>query len=79
MNADDNRTALGRMILFGDCVRYATTRLRINDLLERHPEWLVVETDLADAFQRAPRADMLAYDCSSCVSIADDCSTGSKL
>lgn len=38
MNADDNRTALGRMILFGDCVRYATTRLRINDLLERHPE-----------------------------------------
>ncbi len=38
MNADDDRTALGRMILFGDCVRYATTRLRINDLLERHPE-----------------------------------------
>ncbi|MCR9095327.1 MAG: sulfotransferase [bacterium] len=38
MNADDNRTALGRMILFGDCVRYATTRLRINDLLDRHPE-----------------------------------------
>lgn len=38
MNADDDRTALGRMILFGDCVRYATTRLRINELLERHPE-----------------------------------------
>lgn len=38
MNADDDRTALGRMILFGDCVRYAKTRLRINDLLARHPE-----------------------------------------
>jgi hypothetical protein len=38
MNADDERTGLGRMILYGDCVRYATTRLRINDLLARHPE-----------------------------------------
>jgi len=38
MNADDNRTNLGRMILYGDCVRYATTRLRTNELLARHPE-----------------------------------------
>jgi hypothetical protein len=38
MNADDERTGLGRMILFNDCVRYAKTRLRINDLLGRHPE-----------------------------------------
>lgn len=45
MNADDNRTALGRMILFGDCVRYATTRLRINDLLARHPEIHDVEIE----------------------------------
>lgn len=38
MNADDNRTQLGRMILFNDCVRYARTRLRMRDLLKRHPE-----------------------------------------
>ena len=38
MNADDNRTNLGRMILYNDCVRYAKTRLRTNDLLMRHPE-----------------------------------------
>ena len=38
MNADSNRTNLGRMVLFNDCVRYATTRLRINALLAKHPE-----------------------------------------
>ena len=38
MNADDNRTNLGRMTLFNDCVRYASTRLRINALLAEHPE-----------------------------------------
>jgi hypothetical protein len=38
MNADDNRTNLGRMIFFNDTVRYAKTRLRINELLKRHPE-----------------------------------------
>jgi hypothetical protein len=38
MNADDNRTNLGRMTLFNDSVRYATTRLRINALIAEHPE-----------------------------------------
>ena len=38
MNADDNRTNLGRLTLFNDAVRYATTRLRINALLAVHPE-----------------------------------------
>ena len=38
MNADSNRTNLGRMVLFNDCVRYATTRLRIRALLAKHPE-----------------------------------------
>jgi hypothetical protein len=38
MNADDNRTNLGRMTLYQDCVRYAKTRLRINALLKEHPE-----------------------------------------
>ena len=34
------RTGLGRMLMFGDCVRYAANRLRIRDLLRRHPEIL---------------------------------------
>ncbi len=38
MNADDNRTNLGRLTLFNDAVRYATTRLRIRALLAAHPE-----------------------------------------
>jgi len=38
MNADPERTGLGRMLMFGDCVRYASNRLRIQELLKRHPE-----------------------------------------
>jgi hypothetical protein len=40
MDADDQRTGLGRMLFFGDCARYAANRLRIHDLLTRHPEIL---------------------------------------
>lgn len=40
MNDDPERTGLGRMLMFGDCVRYASNRLRIRDLLVRHPEIL---------------------------------------
>jgi hypothetical protein len=40
VDADPERTALGRMTLFRDCVRYAVNRLRIHDLLARHPEIL---------------------------------------
>jgi len=43
MDADEERTGLGRMLFFGDCVRYASNRLRIRDLLTRHPEILEVE------------------------------------
>ncbi len=42
MDADDERTGLGRMLMFGDCVRYAANRLRIQDLLGCHPEILDV-------------------------------------
>jgi hypothetical protein len=35
---DPERTALGRMSLFQDAVRWASNRLRIRDLLKRHPE-----------------------------------------
>jgi hypothetical protein len=42
VHADPERTGLGRLLMFGDCVRYATNRLRIEDLLRRHPEILEV-------------------------------------
>jgi hypothetical protein len=43
VDGDPERTALGRMTLFRDCVRYAVNRLRIHDLLSRHPEILEAE------------------------------------
>lgn len=38
MDADDERTGLGRMLMFADSTRYAANRLRIHDLVARHPE-----------------------------------------
>ncbi len=38
INADSNRSGLGRRMVFDYCVRYASNRLRLVDLLERHPE-----------------------------------------
>src|SRR4051794_446026 len=43
MDADPERTGLGRLLMFGDCVRYAANRLRIHALLTRRPEILDVE------------------------------------
>ena len=42
MDADEERTGLGRMLFFADCARHAANRLRIHDLLARHPEILDV-------------------------------------
>ena len=42
---DADRTALGRLGFFNDCVRYASNRLRIRDLLQRHPEILDIRID----------------------------------
>ena len=42
MDADQERTGLGRLMLFGDCVRAAANRLRIHDLLTRQPEILEI-------------------------------------
>lgn len=42
MNNDPDRTGIGRMLMFGDCSRYAANRLLINDLLKRHPEILEI-------------------------------------
>lgn len=38
MDADEDRTGLGRLVMFRNVVRYAGNRLRIGDLLRRHPE-----------------------------------------
>ena len=42
MDADEERTGLGRLVFFGDCVRAASNRLLIHDLLTRHAEILDV-------------------------------------
>ena len=42
MDADEERTGLGRMLMFSDCTRYASNRLLIHDLLQRHPEILEI-------------------------------------
>jgi hypothetical protein len=38
MDADDDRTGIGRLMMFADCARAASNRLLIHDLLTRHPE-----------------------------------------
>ncbi len=45
MDADPERTGLGRMLMFSDCTRYASNRLRIRDLLKQHPEILDIEIE----------------------------------
>ncbi len=45
MDADADRTGLGRLGFFNDCVRYASNRLRVRDVLQRHPEILEVRID----------------------------------
>jgi Sulfotransferase family len=46
VNADGNRTGLGRAMTFSLCVRYATARLRLRDFSSRHPE--VHDIDIAE-------------------------------
>lgn len=40
MDADEERTGLGRLLMFNDSVRAIANRLRLRDLLARHPEIL---------------------------------------
>jgi hypothetical protein len=42
MDADEERTGIGRLLMFGDSTRYAANRLLIGDLLRRHPEILLI-------------------------------------
>ncbi len=44
MDADEERTGIGRFMMFADCVRAASNRLLIRDLLTRHPE--ILETPI---------------------------------
>jgi hypothetical protein len=43
MDADEDRTGLGRLLMFGDSVRYAANRLLVRDLVRRHPEILEIQ------------------------------------
>jgi hypothetical protein len=45
MDADEDRTGLGRLLMFGDSVRYAANRLLVRNLLRRHPEILEIPID----------------------------------
>ena len=56
MDGDGERTALGRLGFFNDCVRYAANRLRIRDLLHRHPEILDVRIDRPIVVVGLPRS-----------------------
>jgi hypothetical protein len=42
MDADDERTGIGRLLMFADCTRYAANRLLIRDLIRHHAEILEV-------------------------------------
>ncbi len=43
VNEDSELGPMGRTVVFNDCVRYASNRLRLEDLVEKHPEVLEVE------------------------------------
>jgi hypothetical protein len=47
---------MGRASLFGDCVRYASTRLRLVDLWQKHPEIAAVRIDRPVVIAGLPRS-----------------------
>jgi hypothetical protein len=53
---DTELGAVGRIGVFRDIVRYATNRLRFEDLLKRHPEILEVEIDRPIIIAGLPRS-----------------------
>ena len=56
VDEDPGRTGLGRLMLYRDCIRYAGNRLRIRDLLIRHPEILEVEISAPIVVVGLPRS-----------------------
>lgn len=55
-DADKGLGPLGRAGMFGDCVRYASTRLRVEDLYRRHPEIADVVIDRPILIAGLPRS-----------------------
>lgn len=55
-DADKGLGPLGRAGMFGDCVRYASTRLRVEDLYRRHPEIANVVIDRPIVIAGLPRS-----------------------
>ena len=53
---DSGLGPLGRATMFGEAVRYAASRLRVEDLLRRHPEILEVEIDRPIVIAGLPRS-----------------------
>ena len=53
---DDGLGPLGRATMFGEAVRYAASRLRVEDLLRRHPEILAVPIDRPIIIAGLPRS-----------------------
>lgn len=56
MDGDPERTGLGRLGFFNDCVRYASNRLRIRDVLQRHPEILEIPIERPIVVVGLPRS-----------------------
>jgi hypothetical protein len=54
--SDPNLSAAGRAGIYGDCVRYAANRLRVEDLVRRHPEILDIKIDHPIAIAGLPRS-----------------------
>ena len=53
---DDNLSSVGRIGVYNDIVRYASTRLRVEDLIKRHPEILDVEVERPIIIVGLPRS-----------------------
>ncbi len=56
MDSDVERTDLGRLLMFADCARAAANRLRIRDLLRRHPEILEIRIEAPVILIGLPRS-----------------------
>ncbi len=53
---DEGLSRVGRNTIFGMCVRYATTRLRVEDLVRRHPEILDIPIERPLVVAGLPRS-----------------------
>jgi hypothetical protein len=53
---DDNLSSVGRIGVYSDIVRYASTRLRVEDIVARHPEILDVEIERPIIIVGLPRS-----------------------